>query len=72
MIVIKAISTTTGTPSVTTISPAIPIPIPNFGVISYGKAYLVLATQEEADILFTPVDASTDVDVIPIDPNLIP
>ena len=68
MLVIKAISTTTGTPAVTTISPATPIPTPNFGVISYGKAYLVLVTQEEADILFTPVDASTDVDVTPVTP----
>ena len=68
MIVIKAISTTTGTPPVTTVSPAIPIPTPNFGVISYGKAYLVLVTQEEADIMFTPVDASTDVDVTPVTP----
>jgi hypothetical protein len=65
MLVIKAITTVSGTPAVTTISPAIPIPIPNYGVISYGKAYLVLVSQEEADIMFTPADASTDVDVTP-------
>jgi len=62
MIVIKAIRIGN------TITPAITIPTPNFGVISYGMAYLVLTTQEEADLLFTPVDASTDVDVTPVTP----
>lgn len=68
MLVIKGISTTSGTPAVTTISPATPIPAQNFGVISYGKAYLVLTSQEEADTLLAPVDASVDVDITPVTP----
>jgi hypothetical protein len=65
MLVIKGISTTSGNPAVTTISPATPIPTSNFGVISYGRAYLVLTSQEEADTLIAPVDESVDVDITP-------
>ena len=62
MIVIKAIRTGNS------VAPATTIPTPNFGTISYGMAYLVLTTQEEADLLFSPVDNSTDVDVTPVTP----